>query len=58
MDMLLVSIPFYFVFDDRNAVYDRIMLAARFSKCDPRRETCTEVNAHENDTLNNRHRVK
>lgn len=26
MDMLLVSIPFYFVFDDRNAVYDRMTL--------------------------------
>lgn len=26
MDMLLVSIPFYFVIDDRNAVYDRVTL--------------------------------
>lgn len=26
MDMLLVSIPFYFFIDDRNAVYDRVTL--------------------------------
>lgn len=26
MDMLLVSIPFYFVIDDRNAVDDRVTL--------------------------------